>query len=126
MSVAVENLRPSRIDYVRKNPPRSITIAAANSVTHCIFSRRTGLLACRHWLSRLTCVFDRNFCLFIQDQAVALVCNGFEAGQHAAGTSRDETADDDVFLETFQRIDLAADCSFGKYAGCFLEMTPPK
>ena len=79
-------------------------IAAANSVTHCIFSRQKGLLARCHWLCRLTCVFDRNFCLFIQDQAVALVCNGFETGQHAAGTGRDETTDDDVFLQPFQRI----------------------
>src|SRR5690606_12124281 len=41
--------------------------------------------------------------------------------QRSARTGRDETADDDVLLEPFKRIDLALDCRLGEDAGGLLE-----
>src|SRR5688572_16877724 len=38
-----------------------------------------------------------------------------------AGTRRDQSADDDVLLESPQVVPQAANCSFGEYAGGFLE-----
>ena len=59
--------------------------------------------------------------LLFQNQAVALVGNLAQPCQHAAGARRNEAANDDVFLEAFERVDLALDRGFGENPRGFLE-----
>jgi hypothetical protein len=60
------------------------------------------------------------FALFLDDQLVALDGDLTEAREHAARAGRDQTADDDVFLEAIEGVDLALRCGIGEDAGGFL------
>src|SRR3569832_788923 len=59
--------------------------------------------------------------LLFLDRLVALGCDVTQARHRAAGPGRDETSDDDVLLEAFERIDLAVDRGVGEDARGFLD-----
>src|SRR6185312_3209507 len=82
-------------------------------------------LVCREALLRGDRTFDLDerrvvLCRLFLDRLVAFGCDMAQACDGAAGSGRDETSDDDVFLEPFQSIDLAVDGGVGKYAGGLL------
>src|SRR5262245_44101833 len=56
-----------------------------------------------------------------KNELVALERDFAQLVHHRAGAGRDQTADDDVLLETVERVGLAADRSFGEYTCCLLE-----
>src|SRR5690606_23964585 len=53
--------------------------------------------------------------------SVTLVGDLLQAAQVGAGARRDQAADDDVFLQAFQRVLLPVDRSLGQDAGGLLE-----
>src|SRR5690606_7782535 len=57
----------------------------------------------------------------VEDQLVASARDTPDLGHRAAGTGRDEAADDHVLLEALQRVDLAGDGRLGQHAWGFLE-----
>src|ERR1700730_6158005 len=57
----------------------------------------------------------------VENELVALDRHFADLGHRGAGTRRDQPADNDVFLEAFQRVHLAVDSGFGEYAGGLLE-----
>src|SRR3979411_2213360 len=57
----------------------------------------------------------------VEDQLVALDGDFADLGHRGAGARRDQPADNDVFLEAFQRVHLAVDGGFGEHAGGLLE-----
>src|SRR5216684_3098086 len=58
---------------------------------------------------------------FVENQLVALHRDFADLGHRGAGARRDQPADNDVFLEAFERIHLAVDGGFGEHAGGLLE-----
>src|SRR5712664_540573 len=58
---------------------------------------------------------------FVENQLVALYSDFADLGHRGASTRRDQPADNDVFLEAFERIHLAVDGGFGEHAGGLLE-----
>src|SRR5215218_4197695 len=57
----------------------------------------------------------------VEDQLVALDGDFADLGHRGAGARRDQAADNDVFLEAFQRVHLAVDGSFGEHPRRLLE-----
>src|SRR6185437_5415505 len=57
----------------------------------------------------------------VEDELIALGGNLTQLVHHRAGSRRDQAADDDVFLEAVERIDLAVDGRLGKHARGLLE-----
>src|SRR6516164_1821554 len=71
-----------------------------------------ALLRCgqRRLLGRRSRSLGGSFLLaLLEDERVAFASNLAQAVHHRAGAGRDETTDDDVLLEAFERIDLAID-----------------
>src|SRR5690606_1990949 len=59
--------------------------------------------------------------LLASDELVALGCDSAQTTEHAAGTGRDEAADDHVLLQALERIDLAVHGGLGQHARGLLE-----
>src|SRR6266851_7502308 len=57
----------------------------------------------------------------VENQLVAFHRDFANLGHRGAGARRDQPADNDVFLEAFERIHLAVDGGFGEHAGGLLE-----
>ncbi len=60
---------------------------------------------------------------FLLDRSIGILVGGnrLQAAECTTGTSWDQAAHDDVFLEAFQRVVLAIDRCVGENAGGFLE-----
>src|SRR6516164_6622321 len=57
----------------------------------------------------------------LQDERIALARDLTQGVHRGAGTGGDQTADDDVLLESLERVDLAVDGGFGEHARGLLE-----
>ena len=65
--------------------------------------------------------FDDLFTSFFCIDACLNFCRIFSGNWVFAGTYRDLTTDDNVFLQTVELIDAAIDCSINKNTSCILE-----